>query len=52
MVMVYCSKRKQIKIHKEKGAQGRVQERPDASFQLSFPSGDTCTVLISRSNNV
>lgn len=34
-VMGYYSERIQIKISKGKGTSGRVQERPDTSFQLS-----------------
>lgn len=45
MVMVYYCKRIQIKLRKEKGAQGGVQERPGMSVQLSSLSGAVWTAL-------
>ena len=37
MVMVYYSKEIQVKISKDKGAYGRIQERPDTRSPLTSP---------------
>ena len=39
MVMVYQNERIQIKTAKGKDSWGEVQEKPEASFQLSYPNG-------------
>lgn len=51
-VIVYYSERIQLKSAKDKGAYGRVQEKPGASFQLSFPSRVMGTALNSPSNDM
>ena len=38
-VIIYYSERIQLKSAKDKGAYGRVQEKPGASFQVFPPTG-------------
>lgn len=51
MVAVYYSQMIQLESEK-KGAEGRVQEKPGASFQSSSSSGVVWTVLIFPSTDM